>query len=435
MGLHHTGILPSDPNNDGVIERAKVFRSLYTWDKSLCTTRGSVAWLPSYDSNINSEISVAVEHQAPYAERLRLAVIQDEIYRMSNEGTGRRQRSSRKLQSALKPIEKKLDEYARISGIADCRLPESACAAQLHLEFLATRILALQHGSEPRHIQQVQCDARASCLLLLFIHGDRSTELIEAFRALNGRTQARSVFPPTMASDIPFGNILDSFSIPAISILLEGLLHSADGDSEMKTLSDMELLQKTSACYHERTARMQHNSYHRVVSIIFDQLLAILDRLKSGPSMETAVDPPSVSMSDPQATHSLLQSLSMRPPIDNNISTEDISNMAYWQTPASSTSIPWENWLSMPSSFGPATPLDTADLEHIGTSSDGDMHILSADDLTNCSDQMNWDPCTPERRASLKRPRTDEGSERSARKNAPSPLSTLLAEEMPFHLI
>lgn len=415
MGLHHTGILPSESSDNGVIERAKVLRSLYTWDKSLCTTRGSVAWLPSYDSNINSEISVALEHQAPYADRLRLAVIQDEIYRISHEGTGRRKRFSRKLQSALKPIEKRLEEYARISGIAHCRLPESARGAQLQLEFLATRILALQHGSEPRHIRQVQCDARAS---------------------LNGHTQAQSIFFPIMGSDIPFGNILDSFSIPALSILFEGLLHPSEGDSGMKSISDMELLRKASACYHERTARMQHNSYHRVVSVIFDRLLDILDRLKTDPSTETRVDPASVSMSDPRASHSSLQSLSIRPPIDHNISTEDLSNMAYWQTPAGSTSISWENWLSMPSAFGPTTPpLDTADLEHLGTSSDGFTHILSADDLPNCPDQMQWDPYTPECRGSLKRPRTDEGSERSARKNVPSPLSTLLAEEMPFHLI
>lgn len=425
MGLHHTGIISSESSNDGVIERAKVLRSLYTWDKSLCTTRGSVAWLPSYDSNINTEISVALEHQAPYADRLRLAVIQDEIYRMSHEGTGRRKRFSRKLRSALKPIERRLDEYARLSGIADCRLPESARGAQLQLEFLATRILALQHGSEPRHIRQVQCDARASCLLLLMIHGDSSTELIEAFRTLNGHTPAQSILFPIMGSDIPFGNILDSFSIPALSILLEGLLHPSEGDSGMKSLSDMELLRKTSACYHERTARMQHNSYHRVVSVIFDRLLDILDRLKADPSTETGVDPPSVSMSDPRGSHSSLQSLSIRPPINHSISTEELSNVAYWQTPAGSTSISWENWLSMSSSFGPATPLDTADLEHIGTSSDGFTHILSADDLPNYRDQMQWDPCTPERQGSLKRPRTDEGSERSARKNAPSPLSTL----------
>lgn len=96
MGLHRTGILTPEASDDGVIERAKVLQSLYTWDKILCTMRGSVTWLPSCDSNIYSEISVAVEHQAPYSQRLRLAVIQDDIYRMAHEGTCRRRRSDKK---------------------------------------------------------------------------------------------------------------------------------------------------------------------------------------------------------------------------------------------------------------------------------------------------------------------------------------------------
>lgn len=100
-------------------------------------------------------------------------MIQDDIYRLAHTASFRTSSPSKsKTAKVLRSIEHQLVQYTRTFGIFNCQAASyNFRRAVLTLEFLTTRILALQHGSEQRHAEQVRSDARASCLLLLIAHG------------------------------------------------------------------------------------------------------------------------------------------------------------------------------------------------------------------------------------------------------------------------
>jgi hypothetical protein len=186
MGLHQRQLFPHKTSSYETLERAKVVHSLYVRDKSLCITRGSVSWLPNPHCNIIPQLSAAVKCQAPYSNILQLAMIQEEIYRLMHSVSSRTRRPN-KSQTAkvLRSIEHHLDQYARTYSIFGGEIfPFDSRRAILTLEFLSTRIFALEHGSEQRHVEQVHSDARASCILLLITHGVQDSQIIDTFKDL-----------------------------------------------------------------------------------------------------------------------------------------------------------------------------------------------------------------------------------------------------------
>ena len=361
MGLHHVQHLHNHVVPDEALERAKVLRSLYSRDKSLCTTRGCISWLPSDDCDIASQLGAAVAPQASFSDRLQLAIIQEDIHRLTNVDSRRKPSSSSQLRAAVQRIEQQLDQYARafhIFGAETCHFPRRAL---IPLEFLATRILALQHGSEPRHTEQVRSDASASCLLLLLAHGNKDRQIIDAF---NSQICPTTPAPPqprdstaTETGTIPFASVLDAFSVPAFFILLEGLLQSTD-DLPAST-TDLDLLRKVSACYTENTGRLQSNSYHRKVAWIFDRLLTTIDLCKQ-PQQHLPESPnPPTSMAETMLFNLPTPYTSLQPQtVDfSSIPTpKDLPNFMSQSTPPPGISLPWDNWLSVASSLGPTTP-------------------------------------------------------------------------------
>ncbi|KAL8898825.1 MAG: hypothetical protein Q9192_001888, partial [Flavoplaca navasiana] len=361
MGLHHVQHLHNHAVPDETLERAKVLRSLYSRDKSLCTTRGCISWLPSDDCDIASQLGVAVAPQASFSDRLQLATIQEDIHRLTNVDSRRKPNPSTQLRAAVQRIEQQLDQYARtfhIFGAETCHSPRRAL---IPLEFLATRILALQHGSEPRHTEQVRSDARASCLLLLLAHGNKDRQVIDAF---NSQICPTTPAPPqprdstaTETSTIPFASVLDAYSVPAFFILLEGLLQSTD-DLPAST-ADLDLLRRVSACYTENTGRLQSNSYHRKVAWIFDRLLTTIDLCKQ-PQQHLPESPnPPTSMAEMMLFNLSTPYTSLQPQtVDfSSIPTpKDLPNFMSQSTPPPGISLPWDNWLSVASSLGPTTP-------------------------------------------------------------------------------
>ncbi|RAL00114.1 uncharacterized protein BO80DRAFT_476551 [Aspergillus ibericus CBS 121593] len=228
MDLQHT--ISSDSVTPA--ERAKVLRALYVRDRSLCTLRGSVLWLPSDDSNIVSQLRAIPDHDK-YSHRLHLSLIQEDIYQLTRAGS-MSFISHSSQESLLRTIEEQLDYYDRTLGL-QC-LAASSCGPQLVtvLEFLSTRIMALQHVREPRHAEQVRCDARTSCLLLLTASGDQDPAIVYSLNALiSGSAPERS--QGHSSSAIPFSSILDHVS------------------------------------------RTQTNNHHRKVAWMLAQLLALLD--------------------------------------------------------------------------------------------------------------------------------------------------------------
>ncbi|KAH8686618.1 hypothetical protein GQ44DRAFT_780951 [Phaeosphaeriaceae sp. PMI808] len=302
MGLQHIQICPPDTSNEDTLERAKVLRSLYAQDRSLCITSGAVSWLPSHDCRIASQLKAAVDRQAPYADRLRLSVIQDKVYRMTHAAGRRSSGRSSKSRATMLSLEQQLSDYARVFGIFESETPFSPRQAMITLEFLATRIMALQLSSEPDCVTQIRQDARASCLLLLIAHGEQDRATIEDFYSSISREPTASPRKKSISTietgTVPFGSIFDSFSVPAFFILLEDLVCNTKEEETTQHKADLDLLRKVSACYSLRTGRMQSNNYHRKVSWVFEQLLNLMELLKKARHQATDASLPMVPIAE-----------------------------------------------------------------------------------------------------------------------------------------
>ncbi|KAL8725155.1 MAG: hypothetical protein Q9166_007530 [cf. Caloplaca sp. 2 TL-2023] len=420
MGLHHAHHLPNDTSAVETLERAKVLRSLYTRDKSMCTTRGCIPWLLSDDCNIASQLGAAVERPAPFSDHFQLAIVQDDVYRLTNANSRRRPHSNSKLNASVRRIEQHLDQYMHTFGIFDSVVSNFPRRALIPLEFLATRILALQHGSEPSHAEQVRSDARASCQLLLIAHGDQDRQVVDAFNSLTCRTNTAS--PKTRnllaseAGPVPFASILDAFSVPAFFILLEGLLQPNENDGVPGSATDLDLLRRVSACYNKSTGRMQPNSYHRKVALIFDRLLKMIELFKHPSQYQPGSISPRVSVAEMMLSNPSPPTPSLGPQaVDfSNFFTAfpqgDLSNLSFQPTTPANSSTSWDSWLSVPSSLGPTTPSTTANVFDGISAATPDLlaHVLGPSQcFPDYSEQSKqWPATAPEPSIAPKRRRT-----------------------------
>ncbi|PWY67985.1 hypothetical protein BO94DRAFT_503581 [Aspergillus sclerotioniger CBS 115572] len=336
MDLQHS---PVAPDGDVQIERAKVLRALYVRDRSLCALRGSVLWLPIDDSNIAAHLRVSLDHDK-YSDRLHLALIQEDIYQLCQWSTSSIQSHSRG--SLMRTIEEQLEYYARTLDLQQC-FAASSCGPQvvIALEFLSTRIMALQHGRELRHAEQVRLDSRTSCLLLLKAYGDQDPAVVYSLNALiSGRSATERTSHQGYSSHIiPFASVLDVFSVPAFFVLLQDLLLARSGEAPVGVMADLDMLRRVSICYSEHASRAQANNYHRKVAWVFSQLLGLLDVV---PDVQ-----PKRSLPESPKAH-------------------DFPSPLYWPA-GPSASLTWESWLAGASSMGlsplaPGTPLGTWNL-------------------------------------------------------------------------
>lgn len=419
MGLPHAQLLPDDASADETLEQAKVLRSLYTRDKSLCTTRGCISWLPSDDCNFASQLAAAEKSHAPFLDRLQLAIIQDDVHRLTSADSRRRPNSSTKSQAAVQRIEQQLDQYIHAFAIFDHDFSCFPQRALIPLEFLATRILALQHGSEPRHAEQIRSDARASCLLLLITHGDQDHQVNDAFHSLtcpaNSTSPRNQNLLATEAGTVPFASILDAFSVPAFFILLEGRLPPAGDDGPLGFATDFDLLRKVSVCYSKSTRRMQSNSYHRKVALIFDRLVKLIEIFKHSRQDQQRSVSPSVSVAEMMLSHPPLPQTTDFSNILTAFSQGDPSNLPFQPTSPASASMPWDSWIQVPSSLEPITPSATLNsMESLGAATpDLFAHILGPPlSFPNCPEpSKQWSEAASEPSVASKRRRTHHESD------------------------
>lgn len=363
MGVHHVHISPPDTSADERLERAKVLRSLYSRDKSLCTVRGSVCWLPSDDCNITSQLNASVEQQISFSARLRLSLIQDDIHRLIIMESQHRPNSSSKPKVSLQRIEHQLDQYARASGVLDSDATCSPRRAYLALEYLATRILALQTSSEFKHLKQVHSDATASCSLLLIALGDQDRQLVDVFRSCTQSDSSalcrNGSFPVSEESTPPFASVLDAFSLSAYFVLLDGIIRSVKNNGASESSADLDLLRKVVTCYNIRTGQMQANSYHRKVALVFNQLLSVIDLFKQAsslPKQGVAPQPPPAVEKLP--TNPGITSFQTQVPEFSGTPATllhgDLSHLTFQPTTSTGVPLSWDSWLNAPSSLGPA---------------------------------------------------------------------------------
>jgi len=418
MGLHHTQLFPHDTSPYEELERSKVVQSLYVRDKSLCTTRGSVSWLPTHDCNIGSQLSAAIERQALYHDTLQLAMIQDEVYRLTHTTSLQTSRTSKsQTAKALRSIEHQLDQYLHTFGLFTCQASSyNSRLAMLTMEFLNTRILALQLGSEQRHAEQVRSDARASCLLLLIAHGIQDRQVLDGFDALT--CQMATGYQDNTSSNmktrtVPFASVLDAFSLPAFFTLLKDYL-SSENDNGYN--NDLELLRKVSTCYIKSTEPMQSNNYYRKVAWTFEQLLAISNLIKTHEHHHHEFVAP-ISMS--QMVLALNNQTSKYCNISPSCPTGDESSLSFLSQPTASTPFSWDISSLIPPSTEIYTPFgsaNSADASDTGISNIPDQ-LRQGDSNGSPDRSMSWPEVVSEPHTTRKRLRTYEQSEFSTEKS------------------
>ncbi|CAI6237543.1 unnamed protein product [Periconia digitata] len=450
MGLHHVQMSPADTNAEENTERAKVFQSLYVQDRSLCITQGAVSWLPTHDSNIASQLRAAVGRQTPYSDRIRLSMIQDDLYRWTHATSRRKSSLSSKSHTADQSIEQQLNEYATAVGIFDYEAPFPPRQAMLMLEFLATRIIALQSSTKQDHEIRVRQDARASCLLLLIAHGEQDQAITEAFKSSTSDAPIASPRKKSLSAvetgTIPFGSLFDSFSVPSFFILLKGLFQNIDEKEATQNNTDLDLLRRVSACYSIRTSRMQCN--HRKVSWLFEQLLVLMDVLKKAQHHQTDPGLPSIPIAEmiPQQMASHISHMSPFQPDMMDVSNAPVGP-THGQLPnlpsilSPSASLSWDNWMTMSSVPVPALPFSAANTADGHSSDTPDIlaqMLNTSHSIPDPSELPSYLP-TPASGSSngRKRRKTNEESRNQEEQNGLSPLSDFLVsgQELPFHLI
>lgn len=301
MGLNQARSAPEGVSSEEAQEHLKVFNSLYLRDKSLSILRGSICWLPSFDCSISSELGESGPAGSRFAVRIELARLQDESYRLFQSADSSR-RSSAKYKSALLHIEQGLEHWAYANELFGSPYA-STREVDLQLEFLAVRICVFRQSPEPSHVRRVLSDSRASCLLVVISYGKHEPSMIERLDDLllsespskspGTRTSGRSSESGEASSSksterntsesFPsrFHSLLDSFSVPAFFLLAKNVIWPSSASDESKAEEDLNLLQRTCACYEELDARTQANNHTRKVGRAFESLLEVVSLIKT----------------------------------------------------------------------------------------------------------------------------------------------------------
>lgn len=193
MGLHcHDSVTPGqmdlDLSVDEVVERRKLFRSLYIRERCYATARGTLRRLPRYLPDTKSGSSsrsmsqdasstplTAGRGESPstlpgyedaHEPLFSLAMIQDELHAAMFPGTPPETRMLEQ-RMVLTSIRQKLMAFAKAHRLPSTRRPETFQDLSIHLAYLGTRIRAyeLDLASDDEH--NVLEDARLSCLLVM----------------------------------------------------------------------------------------------------------------------------------------------------------------------------------------------------------------------------------------------------------------------------
>lgn len=365
MGIHQTELdLPENADLES-IERSKVLRSLFVRDRALCANRGAVSWLHNHDCDIISRISAGIGQPGLYSANIELAVIQDQIHHIIRRNRDYSLWSFSKVQGALDSIDAQLQHFAAEFGVLDGRADISCPqGAFMPLEFLATRILAVQQSLHPAHKERALADSRAACLLFLISNGEREQKTVDSFYTLVGHTgtfHTPGLCGNQLPPSVPFSSTLNAFPVASFFLLMEDIMSNVAASQVPD--SDIGLLERVADCYTQLTAWMQPNSHHSKVARVFNQLLEVANMTsRISTQLSTPCNDDNV-ITEPVYQHAN----SIRPAMNlvGSTRTSPQTNMLSFEdwTPNSNVSpIVWPTWLSVSSSQGPDTPAGSLDI-------------------------------------------------------------------------
>ncbi|KAJ3465938.1 hypothetical protein MRS44_006596 [Fusarium solani] len=192
MGLHQARASLHDCPPEVIIERQKVFRSLYIRDKNAVVCRGATSCLPGYDSSVARP---SEGDEARYSPRIDLAKIQEDVYRNLHASESPDLPPSKQTQLLLQ-LEQKLEQWDSTHRVTKIP-PTSVDSATLMLSFFTTRLCILRASEDTKYSHQALRDAKASCLLfLLATTAQPDPRMVEALDRLLGHTRSCSPIIP-----------------------------------------------------------------------------------------------------------------------------------------------------------------------------------------------------------------------------------------------
>ncbi|KAL4899369.1 hypothetical protein BDW74DRAFT_183767 [Aspergillus multicolor] len=359
IGRRQTHPIPHDDNDIETVEREMARRSLYIRDRSLCITRGTASWLPSHDCDFIRRLSIDVERERPYHMRVRLAMIQDEVYLLNQAAYTDNPNSRRSLAEDINSLERQLAKFAKTFAIfdlsSDSKFDRNVGTG---LEFLATRILALRLSSQQDHMEQVRSDARASCLLLLLAaNGARDYKVIDRFRLLISSVVSSTTSPVNNETVIrSMGRAMDAFSIPAYFFLGQDVVSDLLNDNQTSSSKeDLQLLRQVSECCTRFVSTAESNSYHRKVARVLRQVSDIIEFIAHSES-----DIPKCPSEDKEMTDASASGSSIPCPLGFPDTTDTPPGQgvqdAHWSIHPDNPEELWNNWVPEPSSLDSAPP-------------------------------------------------------------------------------
>lgn len=279
MGLHQQRVSGSRTPSEEDEERLKVFRSLFLRDKTFSISRGINCWLPSLECSISFALGKSLPTDTVMLARLQLARLQEEIYRAlySSESFPL---STNQQRAAICRIEEGLRQWAE-EAYEDPKSSKAVHAIDVQLDFRASRIVALRSSSDPKHMEQIVLEARASSLLLITAVG----------RVANAAPSTPESLPSGLAFGSPSSlsqsesehaslrirSLAERFSVPAFFALVRNLIWPVLEDLDQ---CDLELLHAVSQIFKDLEHGTRVKTYTRIVSDTFQSLLTIVQVLR-----------------------------------------------------------------------------------------------------------------------------------------------------------
>ncbi|KAI1017360.1 hypothetical protein LB505_004942 [Fusarium chuoi] len=344
MGLHQSNASSDGLPPEDILERHKVFRSLYIRDKNIAIFRGSTAWLPGYDSGIPPSFDETGTGTPDLLARLELAKLQDEVYQAFHAGGAPNLHPSRHHQ-VLAQLQQRLEQWSLTHSIMQMALTSTETHS-LMLSFFATRICLSKDNGGTRSTQPFK-DAKACCLVFLLATGTKpDLRISETLKEILGqdksldqassrKTKRNSRSQPAVSgsdesatSSLP--RLAATFPLAAAFIVAKDTLLQPIGEADGTPGRPEEEITILEAL-RDRFATAAEQAHVDNLALNFSRILGLLVRVVRQKRSPEANNTPSLAFNDLPSLHSTRSSSSLQesvvssfrdtPPGQENFST------------------------------------------------------------------------------------------------------------------
>ncbi|KAF5533848.1 GAL4-like transcriptional activator [Fusarium mexicanum] len=325
MGLHQSNASSDGLPPEDILERHKVFRSLYIRDKNIAIFRGSTAWLPGYDSGVPPSFDEAGTGTPELLARLELAKLQDEVYQAFHAAGAPNLHHSRHNQ-VLAQLQQRLEQWSSTHSIMQ-RTLISTETFSLVLSFFATRICLSKDNGDMRSTQPFK-DAKACCLVFLLATATKpDLRLSETLKEMlgqqkfldqpssrktkrNSRTQpAVSENNESATSSLP--RLAATFPLAAAFIVAKDILLQPMGEVDGTPGRPEEEITILEAL-RDRFATAAEQAHVDNLALSFSRILGLLVRVVRQKRSLEANNAPSLAFNDLPSLHSTRSSSSLQ---------------------------------------------------------------------------------------------------------------------------